>query len=53
MSKDVCLQLRALAAAKDWEGLDALVSERRPPTGLPPFIAAARANGAPKPVLAR
>ena len=49
----VCLQLRSLAAAKDWDGLDALVSERRPPIGLPPFIAAARANGAPKSALAR
>ena len=39
--------------AKDWDGLDALVSERRPPIGLLPFITVARANGAPKPVLAR
>ncbi len=45
--------MRALAAERDWDGLEAFARERKPPVGFNPFIAAARAHGAPDAVTAR
>jgi hypothetical protein len=47
------LKLGALAAAHDWEGLDAWAGERRSPIGWEPFLAAAQKHGAPREVQAR
>lgn len=48
-----CAQIRALAADQQWDALDAFAQDRRSPVGLEPFIAAARAHGAPTGVVAR
>ena len=47
------LQVKALAAAKDWEGLELFAVERKSPIGLEPFVAACRSGGAPDAVTAR
>ncbi len=45
--------MNALAAEQQWEALDAFATEKKSPVGLEPFIAAARAHGAPQGVVAR
>lgn len=47
------LKLTALAAAHDWEGLDAFAAERRSPIGWEPFLQAAAQHGAPQEVQMR
>ncbi|KAF6254839.1 vacuolar protein sorting-associated protein 16 [Scenedesmus sp. NREL 46B-D3] len=47
------VKLGALAAAHDWEGLDAWAGERKSPIGWEPFLQAAQKNGAPREVQAR
>mmetsp|Transcript_15272 Transcript_15272/g.46155 ORF Transcript_15272/g.46155 Transcript_15272/m.46155 type:complete len:862 (+) Transcript_15272:225-2810(+) len=47
------IKIRALAADQQWDALDAFAQDRRSPVGLEPFIAAARAHGAPTGVVAR
>ena len=46
-------QVRTLVEAADWEGLEGLAREMRAPIGGAPLAQAARAAGAPQPVLAR
>lgn len=46
-------QVKTLASSKDWEGLEAFAREKKSPIGLEPFIAAAKANGAPEGTLSR
>ena len=46
-------QMKALAKAKDWEGLEAFAREKKPPIGLDPFIATAKEAGAPEGTLSR
>jgi hypothetical protein len=46
-------QMKALAKAKDWEGLEAFAREKKSPTGLDPFIATAKEAGAPEGTLSR
>ena len=45
--------MKALAGSKDWEGLEGFAREKKSPIGLEPFIAAAKAAGAPEAVLSR
>ncbi|WIA22377.1 hypothetical protein OEZ85_004684 [Tetradesmus obliquus] len=47
------VKLGALAAAHDWEALDAWAGERKSPIGWEPFLQAAQKHGAPREVLAR
>ncbi|KAK9823042.1 hypothetical protein WJX81_002597 [Elliptochloris bilobata] len=47
------LKVRTLAREKDWDGLEAFAREKKPPIGFEPFVAAARAHGAPDAVTAR
>ena len=49
----LALQLRTLAAAQEWDALEALAQEKRSAIGYLPFITVARAEGAPQPVIAR
>ena len=46
------MQMRTLAAAKDWEGLEAFLRERKSPIGVEPFVAACKTHGAPNDVTA-
>mmetsp|Transcript_16747 Transcript_16747/g.54755 ORF Transcript_16747/g.54755 Transcript_16747/m.54755 type:complete len:834 (-) Transcript_16747:45-2546(-) len=46
------MQLRALVAKKDWEALDKLCLDRKPPIGYVPFVQLCIEAGAPKHVLA-
>ena len=45
--------MKALAKAKDWEGLEAFAREKKSPIGLDPFIATAKEAGAPEGTLSR
>jgi hypothetical protein len=45
--------MKTLAGAKDWEGLEAFAREKKSPIGVEPFIAAAKAAGAPEATLSR
>ncbi|KAF8057673.1 VCL1 [Scenedesmus sp. PABB004] len=47
------IKLRALAAAHDWDALDAWLGEKRSPIGWEPFVREATAAGAPREALAR
>lgn len=45
--------MKTLAAAKDWEGLEAFAREKKSPIGIEPFIAAAKQHGAPDATVSR
>ncbi len=47
------MQMKALAKAKDWEGLEAFAREKKSPIGLDPFIATAKKAGSPEGTLSR
>lgn len=47
------VQMKALANAKDWEGLEAFAREKKSPIGIEPFIATARSSGAPDETVSR
>lgn len=47
------MQMKALANAKDWEGLETFAREKKSPIGLDPFIATAKEAGAPEGTLSR
>ena len=47
------MQMKALAKAKDWEGLETFAREKKSPIGLDPFIATAKEAGAPEGTLSR
>jgi len=47
------LQVQTLATLKDWEGLEALAKEKKNVLPIPVYIAASKANSAPKEATAR
>ena len=47
------MQLKTLAAAKDWEGLEVFAREKKSPIGIEPFVAAAKQHGAPDATVSR
>ena len=49
----MAVQMKTLAAAKDWDGLEAFAREKKSPIGIEPFIAAAKQHGAPDATVSR
>lgn len=46
-------KIRALSAARSWDGLDAFAAEKKSPIGYEPFLEVAKKFGAPREVQAR